>query len=293
MIKVFDKKLLFSICGIILIFLLIFTIYMENQVTYTNGDALSNKKIGWGIKREKDHKRPDVGKENAELIEYSGHGLYGVINGKEILFGNKKLMEKYDGIYIGNEEKKYIYLTFDEGYEAGYTEQILDVLKENDVKATFFITAHYLNTAEDLVKRMIDEGHIVGNHTVNHKSLPDISNEEIKDEVMKLHQAIYEKTGYEMKYMRPPKGEFNERTLKKTQELGYKTVMWSFAYFDWDEKKQGREEYGKKKIMDNLHNGEIMLLHGNSKDNANALDSIIKEAKAEGYEFKSLDEFER
>ena len=141
MIKVFDKKLLFSICGIILIFLLIFTIYMENQVTYTNGDALSNKKIGWGIKREKDHKRPDVGKEKAEL------------------------MEKYDGIYIGNEEKKYIYLTFDEGYEAGYTEQILDVLKENDVKATFFITAHYLNTAEDLVKRMVDEGHIVGNHT--------------------------------------------------------------------------------------------------------------------------------
>lgn len=269
MIKVFDKKLLFSICGIILIFLLIFTIYMENQVTYTNGDALSNKKIGWGIKREKDHKRPDVGKENAEL------------------------MEKYDGIYIGNEEKKYIYLTFDEGYEAGYTEQILDVLKENDVKATFFITAHYLNTAEDLVKRMIDEGHIVGNHTVNHKSLPDISNEKIKDEVMKLHQAIYEKTGYEMKYIRPPKGEYSERTLAVTKELGYTNVMWTFGYLDYDENVQKGTEYAKKIVLDNLHNGEIMLLHGNSKDNANALDSIIKEAKAEGYEFKSLDEFER
>lgn len=269
MIKVFDKKLLFSICGIILIFLLIFTIYMKNQVTYTNGDALSNKKIGWGIKREKDHKRPDVGKKNAEL------------------------MEKYDGIYIGNEEKKYIYLTFDEGYEAGYTEQILDVLKENDVKATFFITAHYLNTAEDLVKRMIDEGHIVGNHTVNHKSLPDISNEEIKDEVMKLHQAIYEKTGYEMKYIRPPKGEYSERTLAVTKELGYTNVMWTFGYLDYDENVQKGTEYAKKIVLDNLHNGEIMLLHGNSKDNANALDSIIKEAKAEGYEFKSLDEFER
>ena len=102
---------------------------------------LSNRKIGWGIKRERDHKRPDVGKEN------------------------KELMEKYNGIYIGNENKKYIYLTFDEGYEAGYTEKILDVLKENDVKATFFITAHYLNTAEELVKRMVNEGHIVGNHT--------------------------------------------------------------------------------------------------------------------------------
>ena len=202
-------------------------------------------------------------------------------------------MEKYDGIYIGNEEKKYIYLTFDEGYEAGYTEQILDVLKENDVKATFFITAHYLNTAEDLVKRMIDEGHIVGNHTVNHKSLPDISNEEIKDEVMKLHQSIYEKTGYEMKYIRPPKGEYSERTLAVTKELGYTNVMWTFGYLDYDENVQKGTEYAKKIVLDNLHNGEIMLLHGNSKDNANALDSIIKEAKAEGYEFKSLDEFER
>lgn len=269
MIKVFDKKLLFSICGIILIFLLIFTIYRENQVMYTNGSELSNKKIGWGIKREKDHKRADVGKENAEL------------------------MEKYDGIYIGNADKKYIYLTFDEGYEAGYTEQILDVLKENDVKATFFITAHYLNTAEDLVKRMVDEGHIVGNHTVNHKSLPDISNEEIKDEVMKLHQAIYEKTGYEMKYIRPPKGEYSERTLAVTKELGYTNVMWTFGYLDFDENVQKGTEYAKKIVLDNLHNGEIMLLHGNSKDNANALDSIIKEAKTEGYEFKSLDEFER
>ena len=230
---------------------------------------LSNKKIGWGIKREKDHKRPDVGKEN------------------------KELMEKYNGIYIGNENKKYIYLTFDEGYEAGYTEKILDVLKENDVKATFFITAHYLNTAEELVKRMVNEGHIVGNHTVNHKTLPEISDKEIDEEVMGLHQAIYEKTGYEMKYIRPPKGEYSERSLDATNKLGYTTVMWTFGYMDYDENKQKGTEYAKKIILDNLHNGEIMLLHGNSKDNANVLDEIIKSAKAEGYEFKSLDEFER
>lgn len=230
---------------------------------------LSNKKIGWGIKREKDHKRPDVGKEN------------------------KELMEKYNGIYIGNENKKYIYLTFDEGYEAGYTEKILDVLKENDVKATFFITAHYLNTAEELVKRMVNEGHIVGNHTVNHKTLPEISDKEIEEEVMGLHQAIYEKTGYEMKYIRPPKGEYSERSLDATNKLGYTTVMWTFGYMDYDENKQKGTEYAKKIILDNLHNGEIMLLHGNSKDNANVLDEIIKSAKAEGYEFKSLDEFER
>ena len=122
---------------------------------------------------------------------------------------------------------------------------------------------------------------------MNHKSLPDISDEEIKDEVMKLHQSIYEKTGHEMKYIRPPKGEYSERTLAVTKELGYTNVMWTFGYLDYDENVQKGTEYAKKIVLDNLHNGEIMLLH------ANALDSIIKEAKAEGYEFKSLDEFER
>ena len=110
---------------------------------------------------------------------------------------------------------------------------------------------------------------------------------------MGLHQAIYEKTGYEMKYIRPPKGEYSERSLDATNKLGYTTVMWTFGYMDYDENKQKGTEYAKKIILDNLHNGEIMLLHGNSKDNANVLDEIIKRAKAEGYEFKSLDEFER
>lgn len=263
-------RIYISILLILSILLTGILITRNNKAIETSASSnLSNKKIGWGIKREKDHKRPDVGKEN------------------------KELMEKYNGIYIGNENKKYIYLTFDEGYEAGYTEKILDVLKENDVKATFFITAHYLNTAEELVKRMVNEGHIVGNHTVNHKTLPEISDKEIDEEVMGLHQAIYEKTGYEMKYIRPPKGEYSERSLDATNKLGYTTVMWTFGYMDYDENKQKGTEYAKKIILDNLHNGEIMLLHGNSKDNANVLDEIIKSAKAEGYEFKSLDEFER
>ena len=124
----------------------------------------------------------------------------------------------------------------------------IEILKQNNVKATFFITAHYLNTAPELVQRMMDEGHIVGNHTVNHKSMPDIANEEIKKEVMNLHLAIYEKFGYEMKYIRPPKGEFSPKTLDITNKLGYKTVMWSFAYEDWNEDKQPKEELAKKKI---------------------------------------------
>ena len=140
---------------------------------------------------------------------------------------------------------------------------------------------------------MIQEGHIVGNHTVNHKSMPEITDEEIKEEVMKLHQAVYEKFAYEMKYIRPPKGEFSQRTIVVTNNLGYRHVMWSFAYVDWEENKQPNKEKAKKTILDNLHNGEIMLLHGNSKTNADILDSVIKEIKAQGYEIKNLDEFEK
>ena len=115
----------------------------------------------------------------------------------------------------------------------------------------------------------------------------------LKEEITKLHMAVFEKFNYEMKYLRPPKGEFSQRTLELTKSLGYTTVMWSFAYDDWDEKKQGREEYAKEKILKNIHNGAVILLHGNSKDNVNVLDYCIKEIKKMGYEFKSLDEFER
>lgn len=235
----------------------------------TNSSAVSNQKIGWGIKRNDNHEQPDVGSNN------------------------KKVLEENKGICLGNKEKKNIYLTFDEGYEAGYTPQLLSTLKENQVKATFFITAHFVNTQPDLVQQMIDEGHIIGNHTVNHKSMPELTEEKIKTEVMDLHQVINEKFNYEMKYIRPPKGEFSENTLQVTNRLGYTTVMWSFAYEDWNEDKQPDETSAKKKVLDNLHNGEIMLLHGNSKTNTNILDTVIKEAKNMGYEFKSLDEFEK
>ena len=242
---------------------------VAEPVETTSAENLTNTKIGWGIRRNDNHEQPDLGTNN------------------------KRILEKYEGICMGNKEKPYIYLTFDEGYEAGYTEKFLEILKKNEVKATFFKRAHYVNTQPDLVKKMLDDGHIVGNHTVNHKSMPDLSNEQIKEEVMNLHKSVYEKFGYEMKYIRPPKGEYSERTIEYTNTLGYKTVMWSFAYDDWDEKKQGREEYAKDKILKNIHNGAVMLLHGNSKDNVNVLDYCIKEIKKMGYEFKTLDEFIR
>ena len=257
------------IAGLSVIVILIFSLSVVNINTVaTNSEMLSNKKIGWGIKRNDNHEQPDLGKTNQTLLEE-----------------NK-------GICLGSNEKKNIYLTFDEGYEAGYTHKILDVLKQNNVKATFFITAHYLNTQSDLVKQMIDEGHIVGNHTVNHKSMPSLTQEQINSEVMDLHKAIYSKFEYEMKYLRPPMGEYSQKTLAVTNSLGYTTVMWSFAYEDWNEKSQPDEEKSKQKILNNVHNGEIMLLHGNSKTNTNILDSIIKQIKQMGYEFKSLDEFE-
>lgn len=265
------KNIRYGIIGTLIIVMFSLSMIQMNtkeEKIVTNAKAVNNQKIGWGIKRNDNHEQPDVGNQN------------------------RKVLEENKGICLGSQEKKTIYLTFDEGYEAGYTPQLLNTLKENQVKATFFLTAHYVNTQENLVKQMIEEGHIIGNHTVNHKSMPDLTEEKIKTEVMELHQVIQEKFGYEMKYIRPPKGEFSEKTLQVTNQLGYTTVMWSFAYEDWNEDKQPEEEKSKKKILDNLHNGEVMLLHGNSKTNTNILDSIIKEAKNMGYEFKSLDEFE-
>ena len=265
--KTITKIFIIILLAIIIIAFSMISMKQKENTIEASAENISNKKISWGIKRNNNHGQPDVGKDYQQILEESG------------------------GICLGDKETKNIYLTFDEGYEAGYTEQILDILKENDVKATFFLTAHYVNTQEELVKRMIDEGHIIGNHTVNHKSMPSLSEEEIRKEVLDLHQVMNEKFGYEMKYIRPPKGEFSERTLKITNSLGYKTVMWSFAYEDWNEDKQPDEEKSKQKILDNLHNGEIMLLHGNSKTNTNILDSVIKETKNIGYTFKSLDEF--
>lgn len=241
----------------------------QNTITTSSTIDLSNKKIGWGIKRADNHVQPDLGSKNKEIID------------------------KYKGIAMGNSNDKYVYLTFDEGYEAGYTPRILQVLKDNNVKACFFLTAHFVNTQTDLVKQMIQEGHTIGNHTVNHKSMPDLTDEKVKSEVMDLHTVVYQKFGYEMKYIRPPKGEFSERTINITNSLGYTSAMWSLAYDDWDENKQDREEYAKNKIIDNIHPGAVILLHGNSKDNTNVLDYVIKEIKNMGYEFKTLDQFAR
>lgn len=198
---------------------------------------------------------------------------------------NAVAMEKADA--DNKDDQKTIYLTFDQGYENGYTAKILDTLKEKKVKATFFVLQDYAEKNPELIKRMIDEGHTVGNHSVSHPSMPSISIDEAKEEIMGLHNYIKEKFGYEMTEFRPPKGEFSERILQLANECGYKTVMWSFAYADWDVDNQPNEEEALKKITEAKHDGAIYLLHSVSETNTNILGDVIDNLKKDGYTFKS------
>lgn len=227
---------------------------------------LSDNIFRWGISRKPNNQPPDADP------------------------GAPALLSKYGAMYIGDTSKKEIYLTFDEGYENGYTSKILDVLRDNNVKAVFFITGPYLKEHQDLVRRMVEEGHEVGNHTVNHPSLPTIDDKRLEEEVLGLDRAFYEKFGRHMKYLRPPKGEYSERTLAVTQKLGYCNVFWSFAYDDWYRDKVRGAEYANNIVMRNLHNGAVLLLHAVSKDNAEALDMIIKGAREKGYEIGNIND---
>ena len=226
--------------------------------TGTSG-TYNNKLLRWGIRRKPGNQPPDADP------------------------GAPELLKKYGGIYIGDTSKKVIYLTFDEGYENGYTSKILDVLRDNNVKAVFFITGPYLKEHQDLVRRMVEEGHTVGNHTIHHPSLPQLSDEQLEEEILGLDRAFKEKFGKEMKFLRPPKGEYSERTLAISQKLGYCNLFWSFAYDDWYRDKIRGADYAYQMVMRNLHNGAILLLHAVSKDNADALDMIIKGAREMGY----------
>lgn len=228
----------------------------------------------------------------AASVDVSGWGFRKIPGSRpEFTAAQIKDMETYNCIYMGKEDEG-IYLTFDEGYENGYTAQILDTLKEKNVKAAFFITGPYLRDHEDLVRRMVEEGHIVGNHTENHPSLPSVtSDEKLMAELTELSEAFREKFGQEMSYLRPPKGEYNARTLKISKDMGYTNVFWSFAYEDWAQDKTHGKAYAYEKVMDGLHGGAVILLHAVSRDNAEALGDIIDGAREKGYVFRSLDEY--
>ena len=200
-------------------------------------------------------------------------------------------LRQYDAYYVGNTEDKVLYLTFDAGYENGYTAQILDVLAAHDVKAAFFLVGDYLERNADLVRRMVDEGHIVGNHTATH---PDMSKHTDRDtfaaELTQVENLFREITGKELpKFYRPPQGVYSEKNLKMAQEMGYQTIFWSLAYADWDNNAQPTQEYAIGKLLPRTHNGAIILLHSTSKTNANVLDALLTRWKAQGYRFAALD----
>ena len=230
--------------------------------------TVSAKSDNWYCVHEKDHRRP---RADASL----------------------SYIEQYDGYYIGADENdKVIYLTFDAGYENGNVSKILDVLKEKEVPAAFFVLSHLIENDTALVERMFDEGHLVCNHTAKHKDMSAVTDKAaFEAELKALETVCLERTGKQMaKYYRPPEGKFSESNLRHAQELGYQTIFWSFAYADWDNQKQMDADAAKQKILSNIHAGEVMLLHPTSATNAAILGEVIDECRAQGYRFGTLHE---
>jgi len=228
--------------------------------------SLDNKGSGWGFVKVKGSK-PSIPTKTQDLFK------------------------KYDTYYMDPREEKVLYLTFDEGYENGFTAPILDTLKKCDVPAAFFITGSYFDRQQELVKRMVEEGHIVGNHTENHPNLHKLTDpEKMRSELTELDDKFYNAFGQHMKYMRPPEGEYSERVLALAKDAGYKTILWSFAYKDWLRDEIHGSQYAFDCVTPYLHSGCIILLHAVSQDNSDALEDIINYAKEAGYVFKSLDD---
>ena len=228
--------------------------------------------VSWYFKKNSEHKQPMLDKE----LEF---------------------IKNYSCYYVDNKhgdscDEKIIYLTFDAGYENGNVERILDVLKEKNVHAAFFVLGHLINNNTDLVKRMKNEGHLVCNHTMSHKNMAKVKGkDEFAEEILKLETLYKEKIGGEMpKFYRPPEGVFTEENLKYLEEMGYKTVLWSFAYADWDNNKQLLPEVALQKLINGTHNGEILLLHPTSKTNADILSKLIDVWREMGYRFGTLNE---
>lgn len=253
------RTVAFAVCAVLLSVLCVF-------------NASAAQSFSWYCVRNTEHKQP-------------------------VADANMRFVEDYGGYYVDKKhgddcEEKVVYLTFDAGYENGNVEKILDVLKQKQAPAAFFILTNLVVKNTALVKRMSDEGHLVCNHTSKH---PDVSKytslEELSAELDALEKTYTEYTGLKLSpYFRPPEGRFSIDTLKYAEELGYKTVFWSFAYADWDNDNQMCDYAAKKKILDNIHNGAILLLHPTSETNAAILGDVIDELRAQGYRFGTLDE---
>ena len=204
----------------------------------------------------------------------------------------KDQLKAYDAAYIGDAAQKVLYLTFDAGYENGCTGKSLDVLKKQEVKAAFFLVGNYIEKNADLVRRMVDEGHTVGNHTMHHPDMSAISDKAaFSKELQDLESLYKETTGKDLpKYYRPPQGVYSEENLRMAKELGYKTVFWSLAYVDWNNDAQPTKEQAFEKLLPRVHPGAVVLLHSTSKTNAEILDELLTKWKEEGYRFGTIEE---
>ena len=200
-------------------------------------------------------------------------------------------LKALDAAYLGDTSEKVLYLTFDAGYENGCTEKILDVLKKHEVPAAFFLVGNYIEKNADLVRRMVDEGHIVGNHTMHHPDMSKLSDKEaFSKELTDLENLFKEVTGKEMpKYYRPPQGLYSQKNLEMAKDLGYQTVFWSLAYVDWNNDNQPTKEQAFSKLLPRTHNGAVVLLHSTSQTNAEILDELLTKWKAMGYSFAGID----
>lgn len=229
----------------------------------TDENAVRN----WGICFDKDGEKPRIDIEEQVLADY-------------------------DTYYIGNTEEKTIYLTFDCGYENGNTEAILDALKEHNVSATFFVVGHYLESAPDLVKRMVEEGHTVANHTYNHPDMSVISDKaKFQEELDLVNNAYKELTGEEMvKYYRPPQGKYTLENLKMAKELGYQSFFWSLAYVDWNQDDQPDPQEAIDKLCRRVHPGAVVLLHNTSDTNGQIMGDLLTKWEEMGYQFGTLNE---
>lgn len=187
------------------------------------------------------------------------------------------------GAYAFSDDSKRIILTFDQGYENGYTAKILDTLRDRSVTAIFFLTGDYAKKEQPLVRRMITEGHMLGNHGMKHLSAPSLSDGELEQELMCLHEYVREQYGYEMQYFRPPCGEYDERTLQTVQRLGYRTLFWSYAYVDWKTDAQPEPQKALEQLTGAAHGGAVYLLHSVSSTNAEVLGSLIDALREKGY----------
>ena len=199
-------------------------------------------------------------------------------------------LARFDAAYLGDTREKVLYLTFDAGYENGHTEKILDILQNQDVKAAFFLVGNYIEKNADLVRRMVEEGHIVGNHTLHHPDMTKLSQEEFRRELEGLAQLFQTATGKEMpKFYRPPQGIYSEENLQTAKQMGYHTVFWSLAYADWDNENQPSREDALEKLTGRIHNGAVILLHLNSSTNAEILEELLTKYKEMGYTFQTID----